>query len=92
MKKSLTMGVLSIGAAMAAAPALAGNDCFVPIAKWQPRQAVKAVAEAKGWKVTRIKVDDGCYHVDGHDAEGREVEVNFDPETLDVVSFHYDNE
>ena len=33
--------------ALAAAPALADDDCTAPMANWQPREAVHAMAEAR---------------------------------------------
>ena len=57
MKKILTiLGFLSV---FPVGAALAGDDCFVPMADWQPRDAVARLAEAKGWMVRRIKIDDG---------------------------------
>jgi hypothetical protein len=71
--------------ALAAAPALAGDDCDVPVARWQPREAALAQAQRQGWQVRRLKIDDGCYEIRGRDAQGREFEAKLDPETLDVV-------
>lgn len=69
-----------------------GNgECRVPMADWQPREAVKALADAEGWIVRRIKIDDGCYEIKGRDAEGREIEVKLDPATLDVVEMEYES-
>ncbi len=65
------------------------DNCRVPMADWQPRDAVQKAAEAQGWIVRRIKTDDGCYEVKGTDAEGHEIEVKFDPATLQLVEFEY---
>jgi hypothetical protein len=46
---------------------VADDDCFVPMADWQPRDAVARLAEGNGWSVRRIKIDDGCYEIDGRD-------------------------
>lgn len=73
-------------------PALAGDDCVVPMTKWQPREAVmKRVAE-QGWKLLRIKIDDGCYEVIGWDANGRPIEVKLDPATLLVVEMEFEED
>lgn len=61
--------------ALAAGPALAEDDCNIPMANWQPREAVRAMAEERGWQVTRIKIDDGCYEIHAVDAEGRAFEA-----------------
>ena len=49
------------------------------MADWQPRDAVQRMAEDNGWSVRRIKIDDGCYEIDGRDAEGRRIEVTVLP-------------
>lgn len=67
------------------------DDCTVPMAQWQPREAVQRMAEAQGWTVARIKIDDGCYDIDGRDAEGREIEVKIDPGILAIVEMEYED-
>lgn len=42
---------------------LAEDDCYVPMADWQPRAALAQLAEDNGWTVRRIKIDDGCYEI-----------------------------
>ncbi|WP_093810329.1 PepSY domain-containing protein [Stappia sp. ES.058] len=85
----LLAALLSLGAT---GPAGASDDdCTVPMADWQPRKAVKTMAEAKGWSVRRIKIDDGCYEIKGRDAQGRTIEVKVDPATLDIVEFEFDD-
>lgn len=90
MKKTLT--ILTFLAALPAGAALADDDCFVPMTDWQPREAVAQFAERNGWTVRRIKIDDGCYEIDGRDANGRQIEVTVHPATLDVISFEYEDE
>lgn len=75
-----------------AAPALADDDCFVPMADWQPREAVARMAAENGWTVRRIKIDDGCYEIDGRDAQGRRVEVTVHPATLQVIELEYEDD
>ncbi|MCA3574723.1 MAG: PepSY domain-containing protein [Aestuariivirga sp.] len=73
--------------------ALAEEDgCFVPMSDWQPREAVARLAESKGWRVRRIKIDDGCYEIDGRDAQGRALEVTVHPATLQVIRIEYEEE
>lgn len=88
-KTSLILACLAV---YAASPALADDDCFVPMENWQPRDAVAGLAKEKGWTVRRIKIDDGCYEIDGRDAEGRQIEVTVHPATLDVIEFEYEDE
>ncbi|MCB1376571.1 MAG: PepSY domain-containing protein, partial [Rhodobacteraceae bacterium] len=71
---------------------LADDDCFVPMAEWQPRDAVERLAEESGWTLRRIKIDDGCYEIEGSDAEGREIEVTVHPATLQVIELEYEDE
>lgn len=72
--------VLTLG--MATLPALASDDCDVPIQHWQSREAVMQMAASQGWDVTRVKIDDGCYELRGTDADGRSFKAKIDPETL----------
>lgn len=68
-----------------AGTAMAGDDCRVPMDQWQPREAVQKMAEARGWKVDRIKVDDGCYEIRGLDEVGRRLKAKIDPGSLEIV-------
>ena len=83
MRKTLT--ILAFLAALPAGAALADDDCFVPMADWQPREAVTALAQERGWTISGIKIDDGCYEVRGTDAEGHQIRVKIDPGNLDLV-------
>lgn len=91
MKKILTM--LAFLAVVPAGVAFADDDdCFVPMADWQPRDAVAQLAADNGWTVRRIKIDDGCYEIDGRDADGRRIEVTIHPQTLQVIEFEYEDD
>lgn len=90
MRKTLT--ILAFAVSASAGGAFAGEDCYVPMKDWQPRQAVAQMAADKGWTVRRIKIDDGCYEIDGRDAQGRAIEVKLHPGTLEIVEFEYENE
>ena len=83
MRKTLT--ILAFLAALPAGAALADDDCFVPMADWQPREAVTALAQDRGWTISGIKIDDGCYEVRGTDADGHQIRVKIDPGNLDLV-------
>ena len=67
------------------------DDCIVPMAEWQPREAVQRLAEEQGLTVRRIKIDDGCYQIKGRDASGREIEIKVNPQTLEVIEIEYDD-
>ena len=90
MTKTLT--ILGFLVALPAGTAWADGDCYVPMADWQPRDAVARLAEANGWAVRRIKIDDGCYEIDGTDADGRLIEVTVHPATLAVIDLEYEDE
>lgn len=90
MRKTLT--ILAFLTALPAGAALADDDCFVPMADWQPREAVAEFALAQGWEVRRIKIDDGCYEIDGRDAQGRAIEVKLHPGTLQIVEFEFEDD
>ncbi len=90
MNRITTRLVLTL--ALIASPALAGDDCAVPMTDWQPREAVVKLAAEQGWVLRRIRIDDGCYEVIGHDAQGREIEVKLDPATLAVVEMEFEGD
>jgi hypothetical protein len=89
MKKTLT--ILGFLASFPAGVAYADDDCFAPMVDWQPRDAVARLAEENGWTVRRIKIDDGCYEIDGSDAGGRRIEVTVHPSTLQVIKLEYED-
>ncbi len=89
MRKTLALLVAVIAAP--ASVALADDDCFAPMADWQPRAALEQLAIDNGWIMRRIKIDDGCYEIKGTDGEGREIEVKVHPATLAVLEMEYDD-
>jgi hypothetical protein len=91
MKMPLILLVASLSLGATGPVSASDDDCTVPMAQWQPRAAVQTMAEAKGWSVRRIKIDDGCYEIKGRDAQGRAIEVKVDPATLDIVEFEFDD-
>ena len=85
-RKTIAPGLLALTLGAAALPAWAGDDCDVPLQRWQSREAVRRMAVEKGWELQRLKIDDGCYEVRGRDAEGRRFKAKLNPETLAPVS------
>ncbi len=78
----LSVAVLSL---MASGAAFASDTCAVPKAEWQPEQTLRQKLEGAGWKINRIKIDNGCYEVYGTDAKGQRAETHFDPKSFDPV-------
>lgn len=81
MKKSLLIPAM-LAAALTTGAAFADDDCQDPVADWQPREVLRQKLEAEGWKVNRIKVDDGCYEVKGYDQHGNKVKAEYFPASL----------
>lgn len=93
MRKVLTLAALVAGLAAGAAMADDDDDgCRLPMAMWQTREAVALMAESRGWEVRRIKTDDGCYEVDGWDAEGRRIEALIHPGTLEILEIEMEDD
>ena len=85
MMKSIAVAALLL-ALTGVSPAMADDDdCHVPMSQWQPREAVQKMAEARGWQVNRIRIDDGCYQIRGIDENGRPFKAKIDPATLSIV-------
>jgi hypothetical protein len=77
---AILLGTLATGLALAD-----DDDCRVPMAQWQPREAVEQMAKARGWTLSRIKIDDGCYEIRGQDENGLAIEAKVDPASLAVI-------
>ena len=90
MNRFLT--VFGLATLLAAPAAWAGDDCAVPMRDWQPRSAVAAVAQAQGWTIRRIRIDDGCYEVIGTDAQGRAIEAKLNPGSLNIQEIEFEEE
>ena len=91
MARTLAIPAL-VAAVLLAGAVRADDDCRVPMEAWQPRSAVAALADARGWQVRRIRVDDGCYQILGQDAAGRSIEVTLDPATLAVIEIEQEGD
>jgi hypothetical protein len=76
--------VITFSLLLLSGSALADDDCDDPVAGWQPRENLRQKLEAEGWKVFRIKVDDGCYEVKGRDPNGHRVEAEYSPATFEL--------
>lgn len=83
MKHSILIATILLVAVSGSA--LADQRCNVPLANWQTREALQQKLEAEGWKVTRIKTDDGCYKVSAVNDKGDRYEAKIDPGSLKVL-------
>lgn len=83
MKNSILGAAILLVAVSGAA--LADQRCNVPLAEWQTREALQQKVEAEGWKVTRIKTDDGCYKVRAVNDKGDQYEAKIDPGSLKTL-------
>lgn len=77
--------LLTLGLVLATVPALADDDCDVPLPQWRTRDEVMRSAAQRGWRIERLKIDDGCYEIRGRDAQGRAFKAKLDPQTLEPV-------
>jgi hypothetical protein len=78
--------LLVAGLVLPAAGALANGHCNVPLADWQPREALQRKLEEQGWTVIAIRVDDGCYKVRAVNALGERLDGKFDPARLEPMT------
>ena len=58
----------------------------IPKEEWKSRAELEKKLTDQGWKVTRVKIENGCYEVYGRDEKNRKVETFFHPKTLAVVT------
>jgi hypothetical protein len=78
--------------ACVAQPAAAGSHCRVPLAEWQPREALQAKLVAQGLTVLSIRTDDGCYKVQARNAAGEQLSGKYNPRSLQPVNEDDDGE
>ena len=57
----------------------------IPKDQWKPQAELQRKLTDMGWKVSRVKIENGCYEVYGTDEKGGKVEVFFHPVTFERV-------
>jgi hypothetical protein len=80
--------LLAAGVALSASPALATGkmSCNAgPQKGWKSQAVLQNTLKKQGWKVSKSKVDGGCYEVYGTDPKGNKVEAYFHPVTLEKL-------
>lgn len=58
----------------------------IPKEQWKPQAELQRKLTDMGWKVSRVKIENGCYEVYAKDATGKKVEQFFHPKTLERVT------
>lgn len=91
MKKIALSSLFLIGLSVTTA-AYASDDakCSAPENEWQHKDAVTQKLEADGWKVRKVKVEDGCYEAYAL-KDGERAEVFLNPKTLEIVRIKKDD-
>ena len=77
--------ILSVALSATAFSAMASDLCSVAEAEWRPQAELEAELTAKGWTISNVKTEDGCYEVYAKDETGKRVEVFFDPLSFEAV-------
>ncbi|PZX16985.1 hypothetical protein LX81_01615 [Palleronia aestuarii] len=77
--------ILAVLLTAAALPALADDIFHVEKADWRPVEELQTQLQDRGWTVSNVKEEDGCYEVYGHDESGKRVEIFFDPTTFEEM-------
>ena len=57
----------------------------IPKAEWRPQAELERKLVDLGWKISRVKITNGCYEVYGRDEKNNKVETFFHPKTFEVV-------
>jgi hypothetical protein len=58
--------------------------CDAPKNEWVSQDAASQKLEAEGWKVRKVKEEDGCYEAYAM-KDGKRAEIFLNPKTLEVV-------
>jgi hypothetical protein len=58
----------------------------IPKEEWKPQAELERKLTNEGWKITRVKITNGCYEVYGRDAKNNRMETFFHPKTFEIVT------
>ena len=89
MNRSLTRTALTLVLLAGSAGAFAqhAEKCEpIPQAEWKPQAELERKLTNQGWKISRVKITNGCYEVYGRDEKNQKVETFFHPKTFEVVT------
>jgi len=87
MKRHLLTLGLALAAATTTAFAQHAEKCEpIPKEEWKPQAELERKLTNMGWKISRVKITNGCYEVYGKNEKGGNVETFFHPKTFEVVT------
>ena len=89
MKRQRPTLVLALAALSCATTAFAehAEKCEeIPKEAWKPQAELERKLTNMGWKISRVKITNGCYEVYGKNEKGGNVETFFHPKTFEVVT------
>ncbi len=58
----------------------------IPKEQWRPQAELERKLNNEGWKISRVKITNGCYEVYGRDAKNTKMETFFHPKTFEIVT------
>ncbi len=58
----------------------------IPKDQWRPQAELERKLSNEGWKISRVKITNGCYEVYGRDAKNAKMETFFHPKTFEIVT------
>jgi hypothetical protein len=58
----------------------------IPKEEWRPQAELERKLTNEGWKISRVKITNGCYEVYGRDAKNNKMETFFHPKTFEIVT------
>jgi hypothetical protein len=87
MTKTLTIAAAALALCAAAHAQVHDEKCDpIPKEEWKPQAELERKLVNQGWKISRVKITNGCYEVYGRDHKNNKVETFFHPKTFDVVT------
>lgn len=89
MKTTVAAGAAALLCALMSAPVLAqhAEKCEpMPKEQWRPQAELERKLMNEGWKISRVKITNGCYEVYGRDAKNNRMETFFHPRTFEIVT------
>ena len=87
MKRTLIICTALTAFATGSAFAQHAEKCeAIPKEEWKPQAELDRKLTNQGWKISRVKITNGCYEVYGRDEKNGKVEVFFHPKTFELVT------